>query len=514
MKRKLHTTFAAIHLGSEKLSMQITEYRGMNRYKLIDFCNVPVRLGEETFKNKVIPISLVNEICERLVGFKRLMDEYGVEEYSMQATTAVREASNQVFLLDQIYSRTGLEVEVVDMSREIYTKYVAIRDTLNKDKITSRDGAMLMMDISSGDLGITLVDNDKINYQTNIHVGIIRIKESFDRNHRESLQFNNALTELVNSSIGPVRQELKQEKARYLVLSGTETSLMLKMLQQDEGQKLHRIKAEEFRRFFKQVRRLNVPQMMSVYNISENAAELVLPMVILYESLLDVLPVEEIVVTEDTYLDGMQLLHIGSANKERMLEWEKELISVFHTIGKRYNYDRNHVAQVERMSLIIFDKIASDYGMGAHERLLLRGAAIMHDLGKYINLRSHSVYTYQLIMDTDILGISDRDKRVMALACYYHANNLFDTTKKDAPVVPKHELALVAKLAAILRLADALDRGYCQKIKSCNITWTENTLIFNVQSKADISLENWVFDRKSEFFEEVFGLEAVLERVN
>ena len=102
MKRKNYTTFAAIHLGSEMLSMQITEYHNTERYKVIECCNRRIRLGEATFKNNIIPFPLVSEICEILIGFKRLMKEYGVEEYVMQATTAVREASNQVFLLDQI----------------------------------------------------------------------------------------------------------------------------------------------------------------------------------------------------------------------------------------------------------------------------------------------------------------------------------------------------------------------------------------------------------------------------
>ena len=93
MKRKNYTTFAAIHLGSEMLSMQITEYHNTERYKVIECCNRRIRLGEATFKNKIIPFPLVSEICEILIGFKRLMKEYGVEEYVMQATTAVREAS-------------------------------------------------------------------------------------------------------------------------------------------------------------------------------------------------------------------------------------------------------------------------------------------------------------------------------------------------------------------------------------------------------------------------------------
>ena len=114
MKRKNYTTFAAIHLGSEMISMQITEYRNTDRYKVIERCNRRIRLGEATFKNKIIPFKLVSEICEILQGFKLLMEEYGVEEYKMQATTAVREASNQIFLLDQIYNKTGLIVDVVD----------------------------------------------------------------------------------------------------------------------------------------------------------------------------------------------------------------------------------------------------------------------------------------------------------------------------------------------------------------------------------------------------------------
>ncbi len=70
MKRKSYTTFAAIHLGSEMISMQITEYRSTDKYKIVELCNRRIRLGEETFKNKIISFSLVNEICDILQGFK------------------------------------------------------------------------------------------------------------------------------------------------------------------------------------------------------------------------------------------------------------------------------------------------------------------------------------------------------------------------------------------------------------------------------------------------------------
>lgn len=513
MKRKNYTTFAAIHLGSEMLSMQITEYHNTERYKVIECCNRRIRLGEATFKNKIIPFPLVSEICEILIGFKRLMKEYGVEEYVMQATTAVREASNQVFLLDQIYNKTGLVVDVVDMPKEIYTKFVAIRNTLKAEKISTEREGMLMMDISSGGLGVTLVRDEKICYQSNFHIGIIRIKESFERNRRESMHFNKALTEFLSSTIGPVRNELGDSKVRYLVLSGTETELLLRMLGLDEQQKVHRIKAADFHAFFDSMRQMSLAQLIQVYKLPENVAELVLPTVLLYEQLLHLIPAKEIIITADRFIDGIQLLHIGNKTNPVMRK-ELELISLFHTIGSRYLYDKKHAQQVERLSLIIFDKIAKAYGMGEHERLLLRATCILHDIGKYICMRSHSIYSYQLIMSTDIIGLSEADKEIVALASYYHANRLFDKTNTRAPQVEKELVPVVAKLAAIVRLADALDRSYMQKIHSCTVTLKDNKLKVMAASKEDLTLEIWTFDDKSTFFEEVFGIEPILERVN
>lgn len=515
MKRKTHTTFAAIHLGSEKISMQITEYKNLDRYKIIERVNRRIRLGEATFKNKIIPYELVSEICDILQGFKRLMVEYGVEEYKLQATTAVREASNQIFLLDQIYSKTGLVVDVVDMPQEIYTKFVSIRRTLKNAKISSEREGMLMMDISSGGLGITLVQDEQIRYQQNFHVGIIRINESFARNRRESMNFNKALTEFLSSTIGSVRQELKQSSVQYLVLSGTETELLLRMLELDEGQLVHCIKAEAFHAFFDKMRRMNMPQIISEYHIPEHVAELALPTVLLYEQLLHLVPAKEIVITGDSFIDGMQLLHIGrKTNPVLVKEWEQEIISMFHCIGQRYLYDKRHVQQVERLAITIFDAVAKNYGMGEYERLLLRGTCILHDIGKYICMRSHSIYTYQLICSTDMLGFSDKDKQIIALASYYHANKLFDQSNVLAPKVPRDMVAIVAKLAALVRLADAMDRSYLQKIRSCNITAKDNILKIQVASKVDLALELWTFEDKAAFFEEVYGMKPILERVD
>lgn len=515
MKRKTYKTFAAIHLGSEMISMQITEYRNIDRYKIIDSCNRPVKLGEATFKNKVIPFKQVTEICEILKGFKRLMDEYGVEEYSLQATTAVREASNQVFLLDQIYSKTGLVVDVVDLPEEIYTKFVAIMNTLRNENISSERDGMLLLDISSGALGVTLVQDEQIRYQANFHIGLIRLKESFGRERKDSIHFNKALREYLSSTISPVRQEMEQRNVQYLVLSGAETELLLRMVGLSDKEPIQKIKAEDFHSFFNKIRKMTLPELVDAYKLEEATAEILLPTIVLYEQLLHLIPAKEVIITQDRFIDGMNLLHIGRKTSAALRKgWEAELISLFHCIGHRYLYDKRHVQQVERLSLIIFDKIAKTYGMGEHERLLLRGLAILHDIGKYINMRDHALYTYRLIMSTDIVGISERDKKIIALAAYYVDNELYDERNRRAPRLDKDMVAVVAKLSAIVRLANALDCTYQQKVTTCTVSVKRNQMLVQAASREDLALEMWTFEDKGKFFAEVYGIEPIVERVN
>jgi exopolyphosphatase/guanosine-5'-triphosphate,3'-diphosphate pyrophosphatase len=252
-----------------------------------------------------------------------------------------------------------------------------------------------------------------------------------------------------------------------------------------------------------------------MYQLTETEAELALPMVLLYEKLLDLAPsAKEIVITNDTFLDGLILLRIireKDENYTRMLEEEK--MSLVHHVGEDYEYDYKHVTQVERLALVIFDRIGKKYGLDDHCRLLLRAAAILHDIGKYVSMRSHSLYSYQLIMGTDLLGFTEEDKQIIAMASYYHAHNVMERDEKRVPELKSELVPVVAKLSAIIRLADALDRSYMQKIQQCKVTLHNRELTIEVVSKADLDLEEWTFASKVLMMEEVYGFKVRLERV-
>jgi exopolyphosphatase/guanosine-5'-triphosphate,3'-diphosphate pyrophosphatase len=514
MTTKKAATVAVIHLGSEMVSMQIVEYTDLNKMKVLEQVRQKVTLGEETFKNRKISFSTTLAVCDILKGYRRLMADYGVTNYVLQATTAIREAQNQDYFLDQIYVKTGLKIEVIDMPREIFIKNVSLQRTLAQYEKKFFAQGILFVDISSGGLGITYMNNGIIKYQQNLHIGIIRIKEAFDRNEQANINFAGALTEYIASNIGPAQEELSKEKIKYFVLTGAESELILQLVNKNSNpKKLAHLAVEDFTAFYNKVKKLNTAQIMKLYGLEENQAELVLPTTILYQQLLNLTPAEEILVPPDAFIDGMKTLYVARETDPEFIEYLRDLrMSLVHSVGEHFHYDAKHAKCVEKFAMAIFDKLKKSQGLDAHARLLLRAACLLHDVGKFVCLRSHAIYSYRLIISTDFFGFGYLDKSIIALISLYQGDTEADKDKIAPIQIDKEIRPLVAKLSAILRLADAMDRSYKQKIKSCKVTVSENEMLVTAKSKQDLSLEEWTFANKGSYFEEVFGLMPVLEK--
>lgn len=505
--------FGAIHLGSEQAGIQIVQYKTLADVKVIDKAFREVTLGEEIFKTGKISFGTLNEICDLLKGYRRMLCEYGVRDYRLFATTAVREASNQRYIVDQIRVKTGFDVEVVDMPREIFYKYFALFKILQEQQLIGQKDAVLFVDISSGGLGFTLYKGGCIHYQQNIHIGALRIKESFDKNQRESVQFPQALAEYIYSTIEPVKTELRRHKIKYLVLAGNETKLVLKILGRSGNDKLTVIDPQEFTACAEQHRFFNIAHLMNAYDFNEHRAEIVLPTIILYQQILSVTEAGKIIVPNTTFTDGVTLHHVAEQTQDSFVDVvEEQILSLAYTLGKKYSFDADHAIMVSNVALKIFDSMVKAHGLGKRERFLLKIAGILHDIGKFVSLRRHYFYSYRLLVSSDIFGFSDEEKHIMANVAYYHSKGTPSDAEDNFRFLPEKHKTIVSKLVAMMRLADAIDRSYRQKITDCVVSLKGDELIISYNSLEDTSLEEWTFADKADFFEEVFGFRALLKR--
>lgn len=505
--------YGIIHLGSTSMSIAIVEYNGMTDLKYIEYATKEVTFGEELFQHNRLSFETINEICRILEGYKLMLAEYGVTDYKVYATSIVRESENRRNILDQIFIRTGMEVEVLDMPKEIYFKYFALYHNLSVQGMTDMNEAMLFVDITSGGVGLTIWQGGAMLYQQNVHIGSLRVMETFNRNQKGSAGFASAVAEYLYSMLAPIVKELYQFNVKYMVLSGEEARLVARIMGITSYNNMVVIDPETFNRFFDGFKGISATKLMNRYDLTEHRANILMPTIILYHEILQLVHVEKMFVMGTTFLDGVSLYYGAEKEEAPYVDMLRDQnLQLARAIAQRYHYDVMHSRQIDDFALHIYDALLPHMGLPARARYLLRMAVVLHGVGKHINLRNHAVQSYHIIMGTDLFGLTEEEKQIVANVAYYHYKGVPSDEDYNFACLREIQKIIVIKLVAIIRLARSLDQSHLQKVEDMEVRIKDNKLDIRVAASKDLSLEKWTFEREVDYFREVFGLDAVLHQ--
>ena len=174
-----------------------------------------------------------------------------------------------------------------------------------------------------------------------------------------------------------------------------------------------------------------------------------------------------------------------------------------HTCGDRVQTVKEHLEG----TAVLSGEFASRFG----KRDWGYCCGLLHDIGKYVNLNDPGKNGYQLIMSTEIMGLSHREREEVANIVLYNTQELPDTDELDTAFW-REEYLRIAKLSSILRLANALDRGHKQKLEKCSMARKGKELIISLETNQDITLEITRFSKKAETFSEFTGITPVLKQ--
>jgi len=195
----------------------------------------------------------------------------------------------------------------------------------------------------------------------------------------------------------------------------------------------------------------------------------------------------------------------------RQEEFKEDVQELAMALARKYHADMNHAGDVEEKAVILFDALKKTHGMKEKEKQLLQLAAKLHDIGKFMNLNKHYIHSYNAIKASEILGLSEEELEIVANVSRYHSSQVPQQTHPNYWQMRPRDRVVTAKLVAIIRIADALDRSHRQKIKDLRVQMKGQEMILRGESEEDTLLEEWTFDVKSEFFQEVFGIRPVLK---
>lgn len=502
--------FAAIDVGSFELTLKIFEFAGKNKMKEIDCVHRRLDLGTDTYFDGKISNEKIDELCRTLNEFSDRMRAYKVNAYKAYGTSAIRETENTTIVQDQIAQHTGLKIEILSNSEQRFLDYKSLASRgENFSRIIEEKTAIL--DIGGGSIQLSLFDNDTLVSTQNLLLGVLRLQEYLNRFAVRSSQAESLIEEMAMAQLMIYKKlYLKDREIQNLIVMDDYVSACVVKKYGSNAM----LETADYAAFREQIRSGSTTQAAMSLGISEEKVPLVFISAVLVERIADLMGARNIWAPGTTLCDGIAYEY---AEKEKLLQgehdFEKDIVACAANISKRYMGSKKRSETLESITTTIFDSMKKIHGLGKRERLYLRLAAILHDCGKYISMMNIGETSYQIIMATEIIGLSHTERKIVAnVVRFNHSRFVYYRQQTDQSRLDRDSYLIVAKLTAILRLASGLDRSHKQKLTGLKATLKDNKLILTVENQEDITLEKGFFEMRGEFFKEVFSVEPVLKQ--
>lgn len=507
-----YKTFAAIDIGSYELAMKIYEISAKRGMKEIDSIRHRIELGTDSYFSGKLSLERVDELCRMLREFTMIMKTYKVDEYRAYGTSAIRETENTLILLDQIQMRTGIKIEILSNSEQRFLDYKSVASKGETFKDIIEEGTAIV-DIGGGSIQISLFDNDKLITTQNMRPGVLRMREELSNIQYHSKHLDGMVSQLIDEQLQNFKRMFMEERRIKNVILVDDYVSMILQKTRDKQEIPGSIDAPSYFDFVNGLSRKTSQQIAEQMGIPEENSSLLYMSALLVKRIVKMFDASLIWAPGVTLCDGMTYEY---AEVNRLIkaphDFEEDILVCARNINKRYMGNMITLANREQYALSMFDSTRKFNGLSKRDRLLLHIACILGDCGKYISLSNVGESSYSIIMATEIIGLSHAEREIVANIVKY-AYQPFEYFKniQNKESIDQASYLKIAKLTAIMKLADGLERGGRKKCRNVKMTLREDEMVIQVETAEDYALEYGLFEQRANFFEEVFSVKPYLK---
>jgi exopolyphosphatase/guanosine-5'-triphosphate,3'-diphosphate pyrophosphatase len=264
-------------------------------------------------------------------------------------------------------------------------------------------------------------------------------------------------------------------------------------------------------RIAKQLARRPVEERRQIEGIGPRRAEIIIAGALVYRELLDRCHLKGFRYSplglRDGLLAQMAAEHDRSTRSGRQIEserWE----SITRAVG-HYRVDMKHALNVRESAVFLFSTLRSVHGLAAEYREWLSAAAMLYEVGDFVNRNGHHRHTYYIISNSEILGYTPQQRRIIAAIARYLGKSR--PTMEEGPMknIDPAERPSVQKAILLLRLARALNLGRSRAVERVRVTHhgAQVRLTLVPRQRMGVDLELWAIEKDTAYFREVFGRE-------
>lgn len=506
-----HPVVAFFDTGTNSVRLLVVRLNPNGSYTILTRQKEIVRLGEGEFEQDILlPASIDRAVivCRKFVELSR---SFGADEIVAYATSAAREAKNRRLLLNRLHDEAGLEVRVISGREEARLIYLGVSSGVDLGQQTA-----MFIDIGGGSTEISVGDSERYHLLESLKLGAIRLTNQMVRPGEGGVVLPANYAEICDyirkEGVYAIERLKEQKPDLYFGSSGTIQTLatISRNLFNCAGNNgmFPVIRACDLKKTIRHLIALPLERRKKVSGMVPERADIIIGGAAILDTLMGELGIQEILVSNRSLHDGMLIDHLsrkeGFPQAEPIPVRRRSVIQ----LGRSCVIDEPHALTVMRLALELFDSgvDAGLHSYGEEEREMLGHAAFLHDIGSFISFRSHQLHSSYIIKNADLLGFDQREIAILALIARYHRKKT--PGKKDSlyGAFDAGTRRLIRTLAAFLRFAEHLDRSHAGFVRHARFRKADkNTIMLEIESERDCTLEIWAVQSDAEAFRRTFG---------
>nr|MBP8274537.1 Ppx/GppA family phosphatase [Acidobacteriota bacterium] len=424
---------------------------------------------------------------------------HGVDEIIAAATSAVRESENGGDFIAEVHRATGIRVRVISGTEEARLIHLAAAYATG---IGARTGVVI--DIGGGSVEITSGTSARMQSGRSFKLGVIRLTEKYVKtdplSRRDERRMVKAIRKETRSYIGQLR---KRGFDRVIGTSGTIQTLG--ELAAGGGQPVEirnlRVSVRSLQRVRQDLTERTLEDRLKMPGLDPRRADLSVAGAVLLDTLLTELRTTHFSLCDFALREGLVLDYArrNRAQIQRADRYPDVRRRSVISLAERCQYVAPHARQVARLCLQLFDQLKDLHGLGAQAREWLEYAALLHDVGVHISYERHHKHSYYLIKNGDLRGFEPSEIEMIALTARYHRQNLPKKSHDGFRSLDRDGRTTVKLLAALLRLAEGLERSHAQVVAAVRVQpvakGRQTPVRIRLRTAGDAELEVWAAHR-------------------
>lgn len=499
-------TFAAVDIGSNSVRLKIARLTAGRLRPVLEDRSV-TRLGASVFRDGFLSPDAIAETVKVLRRFHRAVQQEAVESVRVVATSALRDARNSRAFVEWVRSATGWKVEIISGLEEARLIHLGLISAL---RLTS--SPVLMIDLGGGSCELTISSNKRIRETVSLPLGAVRLTNEFLRHDPPRKPELRRLRGFIEREIGRIEDRIARLRPRAVIAtSGTAESLaaVAKGLQKGKGNQAGVTPRAQVRRIAKLLARRSVDDRKKLAGVGPRRAEIIVAGAEVYAELLDRYRLSGFRYSPLGLRDGILAQMIADHGTRSVKRIESERWDSIRAALEHYRVDMDHALKVRESAMSLFSSLKSVHRLPPEYQEWLSAAAMLYEVGDYVNRNGRHRHTYYIISHSEILGYTPQQRRIIAGIARYLGKSRPVPGDGPMKVLPPADRVCVRKAALLLRLARAINLGRGNAVRKQRLRMRRSGVEIELLAgpRASVDLELWALEKEKTYFREVFGRE-------